>query len=50
MISTVLANAQDVTWAIDLADGPAALAIRLLLERGQRVLFRKRFPLLFGAV
>ena len=28
-----------MTWAIDLADGPAAPTITLLLEQGQRVLF-----------
>jgi len=39
VIGTVLAQAENVTWAIDLADGPAALAITLLLERGQQVLF-----------
>ncbi|MEU5529735.1 IS110 family transposase [Micromonospora chersina] len=38
-ITAVLARAEKVTWAIDLADGPAALAITLLLERGQRVLY-----------
>ncbi|MET8911007.1 IS110 family transposase [Micromonospora sp. NPDC004551] len=38
-ITAILARAQKVTWAIDLADGPAALAITLLLERGQRVLY-----------
>ncbi|MFI6333042.1 IS110 family transposase [Micromonospora chersina] len=39
VITAVLARAEEVTWAIDLADGPAALAITLLLERGQRVLY-----------
>jgi hypothetical protein len=28
-----------ITWAIDLADGPAALVIALLLELGQRLLY-----------
>jgi hypothetical protein len=35
----VLQQAKHVTWAIDLADGPAALAIILLLDRGQRLLY-----------
>jgi len=39
LIAAVVAQAEKVTWAIDLADGPAALAITLLLERGQQVLF-----------
>jgi transposase len=38
-IAAVLQCAKQVTWAIDLADGPAALAITLLLERGQRLLY-----------
>jgi transposase len=38
-IAAVLQRAKHVTWAIDLADGPAALAITLLLERGQRLLY-----------
>src|SRR3954469_15329328 len=38
-IDAVLQRAKQVTWAIDLADGPAALAITLLLERGQRLLY-----------
>src|SRR3954464_11469485 len=38
-IDAVLQRARQVTWAIDLADGPAALAITLLLERGQRLLY-----------
>lgn len=38
-IDAALQRAKDVTWAIDLADGPAALAITLLLERGQRLLY-----------
>jgi transposase len=37
MITQILALAEDVTWAIDLADGGAALAIALLLDRKQRV-------------
>jgi hypothetical protein len=36
-IARVLALAVDVTWAIDLADGGAALAIALLLDRQQTV-------------
>lgn len=39
MIDDALGHAKQVTWAIDLADGPAALAITLLLLAGQRVLF-----------
>jgi len=38
-IDDTLALAEQVTWAIDLADGPAALAITLLLQAGQRVFF-----------
>lgn len=38
-IDDALAIAEQVTWAIDLADGPAALAITLLLQAGQRVFF-----------
>jgi transposase len=38
-IAAVLRQAKQVTWAIDLADGPAALMITLLLERGQRLLY-----------
>lgn len=38
-IDAALDRANGVTWAIDLADGPAALMITLLLERGQRLLF-----------
>ena len=38
-IDSVLQRAKQVTWAIDLADGPAALAITLLLLRGQRLLY-----------
>jgi transposase len=38
-IDAVLQRAKQVIWAIDLADGPAALAITLLLERGQRLLY-----------
>ncbi|GAA4263437.1 IS110 family RNA-guided transposase [Dactylosporangium darangshiense] len=39
LMAAVLTRAETVTWAIDLADGPAALAITFLLDRGQRVLF-----------
>jgi hypothetical protein len=37
LIDAVRAGADSLTWAIDLADGPAALVIALLLERGQRL-------------
>lgn len=39
VIDDAFRRADEVTWAIDLADGPAALMITLLLQRGQRVLF-----------
>jgi transposase len=39
VIDAVTVRAERVTWAIDLADGPAALMIALLLERGQRLVF-----------
>ncbi len=39
VIDASLNRAGTVVWAIDLADGPAALMITLLLERGQRLLF-----------
>jgi len=38
-IDTVLAMAAHVTWVIDLADGPAALVIMLLLTQQQRVVY-----------
>lgn len=38
-IDTVLALGVPVTWAIDLANGPAALVITLLLTNEQRVVF-----------
>jgi transposase len=38
-IEAALTRADAVAWAIDLADGPAALLITLLLERGQRLFF-----------
>lgn len=38
-IDATLERAEEVTWAIDLADGPAALMITLLLQRGQRLRF-----------
>jgi hypothetical protein len=38
-IDDALGRAERVTWAIDLADGPAALVITLLLLAEQRVLF-----------
>ena len=37
VIAAVLGCAVEVTWTIDLADGPAALVLALLLGRGQRV-------------
>lgn len=39
VIGAAFARADELTWAIDLADGPAALVIALLLERGQRLLY-----------
>lgn len=39
VVDVVLARSHEVTWAIDLADGPAALMIALLLGRGQRVVY-----------
>ncbi|MGW2402134.1 IS110 family transposase [Kitasatospora sp. NPDC001664] len=39
LIADVLALGEDVTWAIDLADGGAALVIALLVGHGQRVLY-----------
>src|SRR3954471_20781186 len=39
VVDVVLARAQQVTWAIDLANGPAALMIALLLGRGQRLVY-----------
>lgn len=39
VITAALDRADDVTWAIDLADGPAALVIALLIEHGQRLLY-----------
>ena len=39
VINAVFDRADKVKWAIDLADGPAALMITLLLERGQRLVF-----------
>lgn len=39
VIATTRALAAQVTWAIDLADGPAALIIAMLLTRQQRVLY-----------
>jgi Transposase len=39
VIDAGLDRANTVTWAIDLADGPAALMITLLLERGRRLVF-----------
>src|SRR3954449_5444077 len=38
-IDAVLRRAKQVTWAINLADGPAAVAIMLLLLKGQRLLY-----------
>jgi len=39
LVDVVLRLARTLTWAIDLADGGAALMITLLLDRGQRVLY-----------
>lgn len=39
VVDVVSAHAQQVTWAIDLANGPAALMIALLLGRGQRLVY-----------
>jgi transposase len=39
LIDTIRTGASELTWAIDLVDGPAALVIALLLERGQRVVY-----------
>ena len=39
LVDVVLQLAGTLTWAIDLADGGAALMITLLLDRGQRVLY-----------
>ena len=39
IVQEALTRADEVTWAIDLADGPAALMITLLLLQGQHVHF-----------
>ncbi|MEV7928556.1 IS110 family transposase [Kitasatospora sp. NPDC088779] len=39
LLGDVLALGDEVTWAVDLADGGAALAISLLLAHGQHVLY-----------
>jgi hypothetical protein len=39
LVDVVLRLARTLTWAIDLADGGAALMITLLLDRGRRVLY-----------
>src|SRR5215217_8402933 len=39
LIETVRGRVMEQTWAIDLADGAAALVIGLLLHRGQRVVY-----------
>jgi len=39
VVATVRALAEQVVWAIDLADGPAALMIALLLGQRQQVLY-----------
>ena len=39
VIDAALERAGALVWAIDLADGPAALMITLLLGRGQRLVF-----------
>ena len=38
LIDTVRSSADDLTWAIDLTDGPATLVIALLLTRGHRLM------------
>ena len=35
LIDSVVTGAEELTWAIDLADGPAALLIALLMHREQ---------------
>ena len=37
LIAAIVDCATEVNWTIDLADGPAALVLALLLGRGQRV-------------
>lgn len=39
MIDAVQALATQIAWAIDLADGPAALLIAMLLQRGQSLVY-----------
>jgi transposase len=39
LIDGVCARVRKLSWAIDLANGPAALVIALLLERGQRLAY-----------
>ncbi|RKE04986.1 transposase [Streptomyces sp. TLI_171] len=39
LVADVLALGEDVTWAIDLTDGGAALVIAILISHGQRVLY-----------
>ncbi|WP_190094927.1 IS110 family transposase [Streptomyces melanogenes] len=39
LLADVLALGEEVTWAIDLADGGAALAITILLNHDQQVLY-----------
>lgn len=39
LLADVLALGHEVTWAVDLADGGAALAITLLLDHDQHVLY-----------
>jgi hypothetical protein len=39
LIDAVQAGADDLTWAIDLANGPAALMITLLLQRNQKLVY-----------
>jgi transposase len=39
IIAAVRALASDIAWAIDLADGPAALLIAMLLGRDQRLVY-----------
>ena len=39
LIDSVRARVRRLSWAIDLANGPAALVIALLLDRGQRLAY-----------
>ena len=39
LIDIVRAHTSELTWAVDLPDGPASLVIALLLERDQHLLY-----------